>query len=128
MLRVAEIKDILQWYVMVWMRRWQFAFIRFAASAPARANPKKTEKKTSLIRRPTPPLLQSRDAALENRAKVAKQASTLDELHHAFKAFDGCPLKETAITELPMVPPSARLMFIGEAPGGEEDRQGIPFV
>ena len=133
MLRVAEIKDILQWYVEsgVDETAGNSPLSRFAASAPTRAakSKKKTEKKTSLNRRSSPPLLQSRDAAVETAQEVAKQASTLDELHHAFKAFDGCPLKETAINFVfADGPSSARLMFIGEAPGGEEDRQGIPFV
>ena len=101
MLRVAEIKDILQWYVEsgVDETAGNSPLSRFAASSPTRAAKpkKKPEKKTSLNRRPTPPLLQSRDAAVETAQEVAKQASTLDELHHAFKAFDGCPLKETAI-------------------------------
>ena len=95
MLRVAEIKDILQWYVEsgVDETAGNSPLSRFAASAPARGakTKKKTQKKTSLIRRPTPPLLQSRDAALETAQEVAKQASTLDELHHALKPSMGVP-------------------------------------
>ena len=41
-----------------------------------------------------------------------------------------CPLLATTRTQTVFGTgsPTARLMFIGEAPGGEEDRTGIPFV
>jgi len=62
-------------------------------------------------------------------ASLAKKASTLEELKEAIFRLDGCPLKETATN---MVfgngNPHARLMIIGEAPGAEEDKQGLPFV
>ena len=60
---------------------------------------------------------------------IAAGATDLGALRSAFEAFDGCPLKETA-TNFVFADgaPGARLMFIGEAPGAEEDRQGIPFV
>ena len=43
--------------------------------------------------------------------------------------FTGCALRDTA-TQLVFADgaPDARLMVIGEAPGGEEDRAGKPFV
>ena len=47
----------------------------------------------------------------------------------ALEAFDGCPLKKTAThTVFADGTPSHHIMFIGEAPGAEEDRQGKPFV
>ena len=60
---------------------------------------------------------------------IASAATDLASLKAAFAAFDGCPLKETA-TNFVFADGSAeaRLMFIGEAPGAEEDRQGLPFV
>ena len=129
----AQIKDLLQWYIEAGVDETvsNSPVARFAApSATGTEKPKKmAEKNASLRRRPSPPLLQSRDAAVQTAQAVAKQASTLDELHSAFKAFDGCPLKETAINFVfADGAPSARLMFIGEAPGGEEDRKGLPFV
>ena len=43
--------------------------------------------------------------------------------------FEGCSLKHTAMN---LVfgdgNPEARIMFIGEAPGADEDREGLPFV
>ena len=57
------------------------------------------------------------------------QASSLEELKRLLAGFDKCPLKSTATN---MVfgagNPQAKLMIIGEAPGAEEDRQGVPFV
>ncbi len=76
-----------------------------------------------------PPQLQSRDAAVQTALEVAAGCSTIDALRTAFEAFDGCPLKETAMSFVfADGNPEARLMIIGEAPGAEEDRQGLPFV
>lgn len=75
------------------------------------------------------PPLQSRDAAVQTAQEVAGAAANLEELRAAFEAFDGCPLKETAMNFVfADGNPEARLMFVGEAPGAEEDRQGLPFV
>ena len=43
--------------------------------------------------------------------------------------FDGCALKSTA-TRLVFADgnPQARIMFVGEAPGRDEDIEGLPFV
>jgi uracil-DNA glycosylase len=60
---------------------------------------------------------------------VAEAAMTLDELRAAVMAFEGCALKRTAThTVFADGVPGAPLMVIGEAPGGEEDRLGLPFV
>jgi DNA polymerase len=60
---------------------------------------------------------------------LAAAAQTLDELKAAITAFDGLSLKATA-TNLVFADgnPQASLMLIGEAPGAEEDRRGLPFV
>lgn len=75
--------------------------------------------------------LTTQSAALPELKSVplAQKASTLEELKETIAHFDECPLKATATN---MVfgagDPHARLMIIGEAPGAEEDRQGLPFV
>ncbi|MGB8186898.1 MAG: uracil-DNA glycosylase, partial [Pseudolabrys sp.] len=68
------------------------------------------------------------EAAMAARA-AAKSAKTLDELRGILEKFDGCALKTTA-TQLVFADgsPSARLMFVGEAPGRDEDIEGLPFV
>jgi DNA polymerase len=60
---------------------------------------------------------------------LAAAAKTLDELKDAIRQFEGLSLKATA-TNLVFADgnPEARLMLIGEAPGAEEDRRGLPFV
>lgn len=60
---------------------------------------------------------------------AAASAQSLAELEAALRAFDGCPLKQTA-TNLVFADgnPAARIMLVGEAPGGDEDRVGKPFV
>lgn len=54
---------------------------------------------------------------------------TLDELRQVIERFDGCALKKTA-SNLVFADgnPKAEIMIVGEAPGGDEDRMGLPFV
>src|SRR5258708_6815555 len=62
-------------------------------------------------------------------AALAAAATTLEELARAVAAFEGCALRQTATnTVFSDGNPAAKLMLIGEAPGGEEDRLGKPFV
>ncbi len=73
--------------------------------------------------------LMSNDAALASARTLAGAATTLDELRAALAAFDGCPLKQTAMNLVfADGNPQAKVMVIGEGPGAEEDRQGLPFV
>jgi uracil-DNA glycosylase len=62
-------------------------------------------------------------------AGLAAAADSLDALRAAMAGFDGSLLRETA-TQLVFADGVATsgLMFIGEAPGADEDRQGRPFV
>lgn len=55
-------------------------------------------------------------------------ALTLPLLQEKLKAWKGCPLHETANAVLGEGNPEARVMFIGEAPGEQEDKLGRPFV
>ncbi len=61
-------------------------------------------------------------------ASVLKKAA-LDQLEDEFKACRLCVLHETR-TQIVFGAgnPDAQLLFVGEAPGFEEDRQGEPFV
>ncbi|MFK8252531.1 uracil-DNA glycosylase [Ancylobacter terrae] len=73
---------------------------------------------------PPPP-----DVAAMAAREAAASAGTLDELRGLLAGFDGCPLRLTA-TQLVFADgnPLAKLMFVGEAPGREEDIEGLPFV
>lgn len=54
---------------------------------------------------------------------------TLEHLAATVRTCRGCPLCETRLNAVPGEGnPHARLMFIGEGPGADEDRQGRPFV
>jgi uracil-DNA glycosylase family 4 len=67
-------------------------------------------------------------AAMDARER-ARSATDLDELKELLTGFDGCPLKVTAKNMcFARGSAAARIMFIGEAPGRDEDLQGIPFV
>jgi DNA polymerase len=61
--------------------------------------------------------------------EAAKSAATLEELRAILERFDGCVLKATA-RQLVFADgnPQAHIMFVGEAPGRDEDIAGLPFV
>lgn len=53
---------------------------------------------------------------------------TLENLKIQLKEWKGCALAKTSNPVLGEGNPNAEVMFIGEAPGEQEDRQGRPFV
>jgi DNA polymerase len=69
------------------------------------------------------------EAAVMAAREAAGAAANLDELRAMLDKFDGCALKATA-SRLVFADgnPQARVMFVGEAPGRDEDIQGLPFV
>lgn len=68
-------------------------------------------------------------AAIAEARALADAATTLAELEAAVRGFTGCALKKTATnTVFAQGVAESRVMFIGEAPGADEDRQGFPFV
>jgi uracil-DNA glycosylase family 4 len=73
---------------------------------------------------PPPP-----EVAIMAAREAAASAKSLDELRALLEGFQGCALRATA-TQLVFADgnPEARIMFVGEAPGYEEDRTGKPFV
>jgi uracil-DNA glycosylase len=92
---------------------------RFSPSAPpasrARAEPSQA---------PAVP-----EAAILAAREAARSAASLEELRAILDRFEGCALRATA-TQLVFADgnPQARLMFVGEAPGRDEDIEGLPFV
>ncbi|WP_375412483.1 uracil-DNA glycosylase family protein [uncultured Bradyrhizobium sp.] len=81
--------------------------------------------------RPAPmPVARSEPAPAPDVAiQSARTAPSLEVLRAMLEQFDGCALKSTA-TRLVFADgnPQARIMFVGEAPGREEDIEGLPFV
>jgi uracil-DNA glycosylase family 4 len=69
------------------------------------------------------------DVAIQSAREAARTAPSLEMLRAMLEQFDGCALKSTA-TRLVFADgnPQARIMFVGEAPGREEDIEGLPFV
>ena len=60
---------------------------------------------------------------------IASAAVDLAGLRESLAVFEGCPLKQTAKNLVfGEGNPNASVMFIGEAPGADEDREGRPFV
>ncbi len=54
---------------------------------------------------------------------------TLKELHEYYSVHNRCKLKKVATQPVyELEPPKSGILFIGEAPGREEDKQGKPFV
>jgi len=64
-----------------------------------------------------------------NEKKELEAINSLKELRLALESFEGISLKNTA-TNLVFSDgnPEAKIMIVGEAPGKEEDRIGVPFV
>ena len=93
-----------------------------AAPAPP---PRKEPERTFV--QPAPPA--SPDAAVMAAREAAKTAASLEDLRALLDKFEGCSLRNTA-TQLAFADgnPQARVMFVGEAPGYEEDISGRPFV
>lgn len=78
--------------------------------------------------RPTVAVIAPDEAVMDARQR-AGGAATLDALQATLAGFDGCPLKATAKNLcFARGCPEARVMLIGEAPGRDEDLQGLPFV
>jgi len=69
------------------------------------------------------------DIAIESAREAARTAPSLEALRALLESFEGCALKFTA-SQLVFADgnPQARLMFVGEAPGRDEDIEGLPFV
>ncbi len=87
------------------------------------ANPVATPARPAKEPSPAP------DLAIASARELAPTAKSLDELRAMMETFDGCALKSTA-TRLVFADgnPKARIMFVGEAPGRDEDLEGLPFV
>jgi DNA polymerase len=97
-----------------------------APTAPAPAAPEPRLKGVSEA--PAPELRIDPGADKTNAHALAAGANNLDELRAALEVFEGCALKKTA-TNLVFGDgnPEARILLVGEAPGADEDRLGLPF-
>ncbi len=101
-----------------------------AAAAPKPVDSGDAPPPQKKVRTTTPatPLVAQDEVAASARS-LAESAADLAALREALAAFDGCALKTTAtnlVFGTGQTP--ADVMLIGEAPGRDEDREGVPFV
>jgi len=96
-----------------------------APPVPVTAKPRPAPPSAPL---PPAPSLAGSDA-IGDAQRAAAAARNLEELKAAMEGFEGSALKRGATnTVFAEGTPGGRIMFIGEAPGRDEDRIGKPFV
>ena len=84
---------------------------------------------TDRLRATGPVVARSAEPAAIVPAQTPVAATTLDDLHAALSAFEGCALRATAThTVRPSGHATAGLVVIGEAPGADDDRTGEAFA
>ena len=105
-----------------------------SVAAPPKAEPQAAPPPRTFAQAPAPaPAARGEtvapEAAIASAREAARTAPSLEVLREFLEKFDGCALKNTA-TRLVFADgnPLARVMFVGEAPGREEDIEGLPFV
>jgi uracil-DNA glycosylase len=97
-----------------------------ASGLPARSAPLLRKEESNI---PAQAALPPPDVAAMAAREAAANVKNLDELRALLENFQGCGLRATA-TQLVFADgnPQAHVMFVGEAPGYEEDISGRPFV
>ncbi len=132
-----DLKYLLEWYLTAGVDETtgdepfsaEKAAVPVNLSREAPKLPPKLQPAESGERRAITELAQATIDACKNARSLCENARTLEELKTLVENFDGCALKLTATrTVFGGGNPSARVMLIGEAPGADEDRIGIPFV
>ncbi len=123
--------DVLRWWATAGVEHLYEDAPRNRFEEAARPPPPRAARPAPVVATPPviAPAVAAPDAAARTAAEWAAQAHTLDALREAMLRFDGCALKKTA-TQLVFADgaPGAAVMIVGEAPGGDEDRIGRPFV
>jgi uracil-DNA glycosylase len=131
----ADLAALLDWYAEagVDLAVDEMPHDRFAEGAAEMAQPSRAERPRETRAVAAPALLSAAapppDVAAMQARQMAASAATLDDLRALMEGFDGCGLKRTA-SRLVFADgnPEARVMLVGEAPGAEEDREGVPFI
>lgn len=133
---MEDLEEILRWYMLGGVDEICAAEPFNALTKPAPAVSKAEAPapsafaQSSAPQRPATTLLaQSSNSACINAREICAAAQSLNELKNAMEKFEGCSLKFSAnSTVFGNGNPAAPVMFIGEAPGADEDMQGKPFV
>ena len=128
-----NIQQMIEWYITAgvdvicgnepWLKQED------AFSSQSVVQIKDREHQNEIPRQATTTLAQATTVACQNARQLCAKVETLEELHSLVENFDGCALKLTANkTVFGYGSSTADLLLIGEAPGADEDRSGIPFV
>jgi len=135
-------EQVLRWHVEAGADEaiGERALDRFASPAPADARravaPASPPARASFASGAAPPFAAARPlqgktagAPPSSSSQLAQACATVAALKGAVEAYDGCALKRSCQrTVFADGNPQARVMLVGEAPGREEDEQGLPFV
>lgn len=102
----------------------------FSRTETQRANVPRAETKQPLTAfEPGAPLVGGAMAGLPHAQTAAKAAQSIPDLVRAIENFEHCELKKTARSTVVLDGnPAAPVLLVGEAPGAQEDAQGLPFV
>ena len=126
--------DILAWHAEIGVESCEeisplpLASLRLPQTAPKPYVASSSTAPAVVQPAPAPMTSSSIADAVANARALADGVTTLPELEAAVRMFNGCALKRTATnTVFAQGVPESRIMFVGEAPGAEEDRHGVPF-
>lgn len=126
MTEALNVKEILEWYLCAGVDE-TCGEEAFAPPPQGRALPKVSPVPGA--RPAITGLAQNTGGACQNANDICAGVNSLEELKAQVEKFDGCALKLTAAhTVFGDGNPQARVVLVGEAPGADEDRIGIPFV
>jgi uracil-DNA glycosylase family 4 len=141
-LSAPQVMEALRWWTRVGVTDAldEAPHNRLADGLGLRQNPRDAQKASQSLRQSSPGIETRFRAPLhvpgthpeagESLARALSEAAPdLETLRAAMADFEGCALKRTA-TQLVFADgvPGSRVMLVGEAPGGDEDRTGRPFV
>ena len=135
MMETRALAQLLRWYVEAGADEaiGEMPVDRFTAAEASAAGISRGMEMPPTGTRRTPPAMPAMAASGPSTAAsardLAESAEDLAALEAAVRAFEGCALKQTAIsTVFADGNPAAPLVVVGEAPGADEDRLGRPFV
>lgn len=132
MSEMQMVQEILEWYLSAGVDETcgEFAFEQKSLNQEIpKVGISTLAPKAPFVRQATTELAQATINACKNAKDICANIQSLEELKTAVENFDGCALKLTAShTVFGDGNPNAKVVIIGEAPGADEDRIGLPFV
>ena len=129
MMKIDPVLELLRWHVSIgadeaigYVPVDRFSLAKVVLASTPRSSNTETQPLFAAM-------TQASDKLEKEATNLASQACDVFALLKALENFEGCGLKTTA-TNLVFFEgnPLAKVMLIGEAPGAEEDRYGVPFA